>query len=286
MQKTIYQKISQMREEVVQLDWSPDKSYVLKGSKIDYVTISKMRRNLSPLFARAGLDFDFNIVEVQNFDTYLRIKVQFILIDCETEDESVTELFADGMSTNDKGFHNDKAIEIALSYAMRMWVTTKFCIADGIELDTEGEQVEADFQENVRRTLDRMSVAEEEPVKTSAPRVVPVPIVAKVEKTDEKAGETTEKAPATEDKAEEVPATAPAPGRPANVLSVMEKGAADKSIKIIEKAYSDGVIVEDVYNKAKGIYDNLSSSKDVLDLLSIKKEIDDIVMKSKKDVGM
>lgn len=276
MQKTIYQKILALRESVTQLDWSTDKSYVLNGSKIDYVTITKMRRNISPLFAAAGLDFDFNIIEVVDHGDFIRIKVEFILIDTDTEDMSVTTLYSDGMTTNTKGYRNDKAIEIALSYAMRMYVTTKFCIADGIELDTEGEQTESDFQENVRKTLEKAAIPEEETARPKVEKIEVRPIVPKTD-TDPPAGHRSVVKPKTDSPAETKGGK--------SAISPMEAAAAAKAIKFIEQAYADGIIVEDVYTKAKSLYEGLTGSADVLDLLSLKKEAEELKM-SRKDVGM
>lgn len=261
MQQNIYQKIMQLRESAVALDWKPDKSYVFKGSRIEYVTISKMRKNFAPLFTASGLEFDFNIISVEDHEDFVRIEVEFILVDSDSGEYVSSTLFADGSSVFEKGGHNDKAIEIALSYAARMYFTNKFQIVDGIELDTEGEQAESDFNESLNKVT-----IEEDPV-------VVKPKVAKVVITKKQSEEPTENPSKTDDKSGEVVAPVKTEEKANLGVSALERSAAEKTMTLIEKAYQDGKIVEDVFNKAASIYAHIETSKDVMELLEIGREV-------------
>lgn len=309
MQQSIYQKIRQMREEVVTLDWTPDKSYIFKGTKIDYVTISKMRKNFAPLFAKCGLDFDFNILEVTNHEDYVRIKVEFIITDVDSEQMNITTLFADGSSEFKDG-HNDKAIEIALSYAGRMYFTTKFQIADGIEADTEGDEVVS----NVQLALDERAIPEEPVIKVVSPTIQPVVKIRPVVESQAPSGHKTvilnnksTQKPVDDEQKPDVSIPVETPKSPlesneestpvsktvgeevkaVNVnsnpkISDKEKIASDKAWGVIEKAYKEGQLVEESYHHAKSLYDNLDSNN-VAILLHLKKDIEGSIG---KDVGM
>lgn len=263
---SIYEAIDKFRESAIQVDLSPDGQYMVKGKVIHYVTIGKFKRALSPLFNKAGLDFSFNIVEVTDLPTVTRVKVEFILTDVKTGQADSRTIYADGPN-----IQAEKGIEIAMSYAMRIYFSNRFMLVDGIEFDNYGETVED--------ILDNVAIPETE--KPKAPRINVTEYVKKkeitipqatvkeepqtVETKDEPTGKVVESSTPKGHKSVVKPKT--------GLISEMEMRAATNTMDIIEKAYADGKILEESYNQAKTIFENLSNAQDVGVLLEIKNTI-------------
>lgn len=322
MKATLYQKIRQMREDVISLDWKPDKKYTVKGNFVYYVSISKMRRNFAPLFADAGLDFNFNIVDILDYDDFTRIKIEFIITDCDNGDRDVCTLYADGpryyTKSNGEKEHEGKGIEIALSYGARMYFTNKFQVVDGIEADTEDYNAETLIQDelNVRAipeeptivipkatpqvTIPLSTAPNATPTTVSIPNVGHKTIVGtpKVNLWNKDA-DATEKTvtevvkvdsqtepPAVvkvqEQKVIETVEEATTTVKVPSVVSDKEKIAADKAMSVIEQAYKKGELVEESFEHAKNLYNDLNSAN-VAILLSLKKDIESSLG---KDAGL
>lgn len=248
----IYASLQKFRELAIQVDLTPDKSYTIKGNIVRYVSISKFKRVLAPLFVKAGIDFGYDIDEITDLPTLTRAKVTFHLTDVATGETVSETVIADGDNVKDPS----KGIPIALSYATRLFLSNRFLLVDGIDYTEDAESVED--------ILDKVAIPET--VVTEKTTVV---------KEEKKSEEPTEKAPRTDDKAKEVPKDGNKEEKPSKTVTLapMERSAANKCIKVIEEAYKSGTLVEDTYLKAKEIYDNLSCTADVTALMEIKSSI-------------
>lgn len=245
--------MSKFREMAIQSDLKPDKSYSLKGNVIRYVSIGKYKRILSPIFVRAGLEFSFHMIGVEDLPLVTRITVEFTFTDVATGERLTDTIIADGSNTQP-----DKAIPIAMSYALRMLLSVRFMLEDGIDYD-DGE--------SVSDALDRIAVPEtpkqavpQETVKADEPKQSEKEVV---------------KPSRTEDAVKDVPKDVQGGEKPSKAVNLapMEKSAANKCMRIIEDAYTAGILVEDTYLKAKQIFENLSCTADVTALMQIKSEI-------------
>lgn len=246
---SIDQALNRFRGLAIQCDLKPDKSYSVKGNIIRYVSIGKYKRVLSPLFVKAGLEFGFNIVKVEDLPLVTRITVNFMFTDVATGEFEEETIIADGSNTQP-----DKGIPTAMSYAIRILLSNKFMLEDGIDYE-EGE--------SITDALERISVPES-------------PVEQKVESVKTiQSNEEVRNPSKTDDDGKAVSKDVPTEDKPSKAvkLTPMEMSAAKKCMSVIDDAYAAGTVVEDTYLKAKEIFDNLSSTADVTALMQIKSEI-------------
>lgn len=302
---TVINKIDRFRGLAIALDLAPDKRYTLKSGVVEYVSISKFKRQLAPLFGKVGLDFKFNILDVTDIPTTYsvvgekvsadgsvvktfvtnngrtRVKVEFILTDVENGDEDRSVLISD------VGLDNiEKAIEIALSYSMRAYFTNRFMLVDGIECDEVGDLI---TEGTCMREIEPSPETATAPIVMEAPVRIPVrPKVEEVPKTvvapapktivvpkaDTKV-ETVVKEPAGPEAPKEEPkAEAKAESKiPANISRV-ERIAVEKTMTNIEKRIAEGHVSDELYQKVTDLFTNLKTSADVEELMAINRDIE------------
>ena len=240
----INEKVMAMRQDILNMDWSPDGSFPLSGKKVWFVSLKKMKRQIAPLFVKHKIDFDFDILSVNEVLPSdigvlqkIKVKVKFTLTDSEDGSQIGSTVYGYGPAFDEKG------IKTAVSYATNIYLSTKFNIIDGME---DGE---SDSDNYVADELSKRAI----------------------KPTEKKAEEPTESKPRTERPQPKVSQDEPSGEKPAKAkLSVAEQKAADNAMKKITEMFDKGQLMEDVYLKAKNIYESIDSAG-VFKLMEIRK---------------
>lgn len=132
-----YTKLNEMRQESNGLDWEPDKFVGLGGTKgYHYISIYKMKRNLAPLFAKHKIEFipnyyDIEIEQTGNVTQWV-VRLEARMIDTETGYETSAHTIGCAPAT-------DKGPTVAMSFALKQWLSDQFLLIDGM-IDPEEEE--------------------------------------------------------------------------------------------------------------------------------------------------
>lgn len=127
---SLYRKMSEMREEIVRLDWAPDKQMKIAGAVVPYLSVANMKAKLAPMFSKHGLEFNVTFVDEPKFVEEARqwvVGLKVSIIDVDTGYDTSGVFY--GNATGDKG------ITVAASYALKMYFGSTFNLADGIDPD-------------------------------------------------------------------------------------------------------------------------------------------------------
>lgn len=129
----LLQKMRAFREALItQYDWTADGMMKIQGATIKYISVTQIKQALAPLFHKFGLELEPTMQQ----PTYIPdtrqwlVGVSFVWIDTDTGETLESTFYSAAMG--------DKGIVVAESYALKMYLTTKFCLADGIDPDREG----------------------------------------------------------------------------------------------------------------------------------------------------
>ena len=134
---SFYTKLNEMRMESNGLDWEPDKFVPLGGTKgYHYISIYKMKRNLAPIFAKHKVEFipnyyNIEIMQTGNVTQWVA-RLEARMIDTETGYETSARTIGCAPVT-------DKGPTIAMSFALKQWLSDQFLLIDGIIDPEEGE---------------------------------------------------------------------------------------------------------------------------------------------------
>lgn len=132
-----YTKLNEMRQESNGLDWEPDKFVGLGGTKgYHYISIYKMKRNLAPLFAKHKIEFipnyyDIEIKQTGNVTQWV-VRLDARMIDTETGFETSAHTIGCAPAT-------DKGPTVAMSFALKQWLSDQFLLIDGMIDPEEGD---------------------------------------------------------------------------------------------------------------------------------------------------
>lgn len=239
---TIREKMNQVRLDSTGLDWSPAGVLSFGGSKggTPYISLSQMKANLAPLFARNRLEFTPRMdrpepVGSPSAPSGWVVHLHTSIEDVDSDDTIESDFY--GYGTGDKG------MSIATSYALKNMLTTTFLIADGMD------PVAEDFGDIDRTPFTPKSPSEK---------------VAAVAKVKDAAARTAPKAPAAPAKPAEAPKTVENTDKtaetPSGVASISEtrRAAVVKLLEDISKGHQDGTVTD-------AEWDEVSSAAEKLD---------------------
>lgn len=257
MEKEICSKIQKFRKEILKADWKPDSSYTRPGPRgmplvINYVSITKIKRNTAPIHAELGLDLKINMDEVTDIpNNGVRGKFTFILTDLDSCQTDETTVFSSAPSS-------DKGESVSISNAIRIFYSSRFGIVDGIEFD------EHDDVSEMKSALSEKAIPPAESVPALAPAPVSEPVKTPVQQTLQDKPEVK-----TESKTESGPIkTAPKTEKPAeSTLTPIEERACNNAIRKIESLKAN--LKDEDYNRAYEIYGERKTTADVTALLTI-----------------
>ena len=131
-------KLNAFRKEAIAMDWKDDGRVEFKGGVgYKYLSADKVKRQLSPLLAKHGLEMEFRYCDLVRHSPpdsnvyHFTVKLEAALVDVETGEGWTSSLYGEGVDTG------DKAMPKAQTAALRMWLTTYLLIADGMDPDAE-----------------------------------------------------------------------------------------------------------------------------------------------------
>lgn len=257
---------------------------------VNYVSLDKIKRNVTPIQAELMLDIKFDMIDVQTVSMGdkegVRSRFKVVLTDLETGDTDMTEITSSAPTLN-------KGESISLANAQRMFYTSRFGIVDGMDYEEHDADAELKSALSERAieplmpsALPKKSVTEPTPVPAPAPASVPTPAPA-VDSGECKVSTESERYA----KEKEILASIPLPAkvRQASVdeipkkstLSMMEEKGCQVSMAKIEKMKDS--LPAGVYDRARQIFDNRSSNADVSALMQIVHEFEKTTVPSARE---
>lgn len=260
MEKEICSKIQKFRKEILKADWKPDSSYTRPGPRgmplvINYVSITKIKRNTAPIHAELGLDLKINMDEVIDIpNNGVRGKFTFILTDLESCQTDETTVFSSAPSS-------DKGESVSISNAIRIFYSSRFGIVDGIEFDEHDDVTEMKSALSEKAIPPMESMPEQAPAPAPVQEPVKTPVQQTLlDKSEVKVESKTESGPVIK--------TAPKTDKPAeSTLTPIEERACNNAIRKIESLKAN--LKDEDYNRAYEIYGERKTTADVTALLTI-----------------
>lgn len=238
--KEIRKKIAELSKRISECDWTPDKSYLIKGHPIDYVTGQKIKRLTRPILNELGLIMSVQIADVQPLaacgvkENHVLIRGFIVLTDAESGQHMDYPVISEGADAG------DKAVLAGVSYLKRLFWISNFDIIDGMEgVEEEGQVASSDVVANLRRAAIPETPATD--LRTTPPKT-------------------------------ETPAATVSSPNEGNIAKMQVK-AMDNALAVIKKADEEGKIMHEYYERALEIRQKASCREDVQAILDIRKEL-------------
>ena len=144
-----FKKMNEIRKESLTLDWETDKSIQIGRGGYRYISIYKMKRNLAPVFAKHGIEILPKYTDLQTFQvgpaTQFSIKLEIRLTDVDTGYTETAETYGCAPA-------GDKGPTIAMSFAMKQWLSDQFMLIDGIDPEDATTPIIASSKFTVKTT--------------------------------------------------------------------------------------------------------------------------------------
>lgn len=246
-------KINEARADVCAADWTPDKTIVMKkdNTVIPYISVSKMKATLAPIFQKHGLEFVVRCEKPEKLEavggqpSHWMVCMTLILVDVDSGESTYDIIYGEA---SDLG---DKAITKAESYAFKQWLSTKFMLADGMDPERDsGDDVPGflktrDDPETRNKVLSQGVKPDKAPEKPAEPK-----------KKSEKASSSSKDGKAS-DGGEEGKDGKFEPAAP-------QKKAMEKIAEAWKKAAEEGRVDAEEYNRMSMEYASVASPADVM----------------------
>lgn len=238
--KNIIRKVAELSRRISACDWTPDSGYSIKGRTIQYVSGSKIKRQIRPILNEMGILFMFRIADIQQVaacgikENHVIIRGFVSLVDADTGESLEYAVISEGADAG------DKAVLSGISYAKRIFWITNFDIIDGMEgMEVEGNVSSSDVAANLMRSAIPEASA---PTQPEAPQ----------------------------QSGASVHVTSPNEGG----IAKMQIKAMDNALETIKRAVDEGKVMSEYYEKAMEIRKRASCREDVQAILNIKAELD------------
>lgn len=278
---TLIRKILSVQKEIMKCDWSPDMAYQVQGNIVRYVSLSKMKANIAPIFQAnglvLGLRFDRPVVldAAGKLAQHYMVRMEVTLSDAESGCFSKDIVWGEAGDTGDKGITKSE------SYAFKQWLSTKFMLADGIDIEDEPvveqpkfvKRSEAETEEMKSKVLSNaVKPSEEHEQKVKEPAQKPSEKPNGIQKAPEEepqaekpaeSGKTSKKE--TDGKTESEPeATKDIPNVEGYKLEGPQAKAVNKIIADWEKRAKEGRISAKQYNEMSAAVVSIASPADAV----------------------
>lgn len=260
----IMQKMNLLRQEVVKLNWVPDGLMVVQGRSVSYITINKVKANLSPVLAKVGVELNLfydapeKLPGIGNMSQQWKIALYGRFIDCESGASVLTRTYGVSADSGDKG------LKKAQTSALGAWLYSQFLLADFTDSADNEEDIPVFRLKNPQETEECRSRIQEHAVKPATPAKPAKPAVKPKEAP--KAAEA-QKEPEASQTASEAPASADAPATEEKKVekkeetgtmdapksdfkpSAIQQRAIDKIVGEWTQAAQEGRISSEAFNK-------------------------------------
>lgn len=201
----LLKKVSDAQRDIMKCDWAPDKAYSVGGSIVRYCTLTKMKGNIAPILQAHGLVLGIAVDKMRELPAagklaqHFAVRMQVSLYDTDTG-ASMTDVV-----WGESGDTGDKALTKAESFAFKQWLSTKFMITDGFDIEDELPE---------SKGFTKRSEAETEELKSKVLGNAEKPAEKPTEKPAEKPAERPVESPQEPVVEEEVPEPEPEPEVP------------------------------------------------------------------------
>ncbi len=263
---SVLKKLNMIRSMTLTMDWMPDKVMKIGMDKTKwypYLSIDKIKSNLGPAFAKAGLEIVPSYEDIQfkgaigNMTQHVVLTMVVDVVDVETG------AFVTYRTPGEAGDTGDKVLSKAQTYALKSWLSTIFLLGEGFDPNMTEEECPDGYKGFVKPTpteaVDMKSKALEGGVKPAAPAPK---VPAKPVKASEKPAEA--EAPAKPVKAPAKPAEAKEGKKP----TAIQEGAMEKLVETWTQAAKEGRVGVERYNEMSTARAGVETQADAIDFLA------------------
>lgn len=145
----VLRKLNAIRGMTITMDWTPDKVMKIGQDRTKwypYLSIDKIKSNLGPAFAKAGLEIIPSYEDIQfkgaigNMSQHVVLTMVVDVVDIDTG-ASVSY-----RTPGEAGDSGDKAISKAQTYALKSWLSTIFMLGEGFDPNMTEEECPDGFK--------------------------------------------------------------------------------------------------------------------------------------------
>lgn len=151
----VLKKLNTIRGMTITMDWTPDKVMKIGQDRTKwypYLSIDKIKSNLGPAFAKAGLEIVPSYEDIQfrnaigNMSQHVVLTMVADVVDIETGDAITYR------TPGEAGDSGDKALSKAGTYALKAWLSTIFMLGEGFDPNMTEEECPDGFKTFSRAT--------------------------------------------------------------------------------------------------------------------------------------
>lgn len=257
---SVLRKLNTIRGMVLTMDWVPDKVMKIgqdRSKWYNYLSIDKIKANLGPIFAKAGVEIIPRYEDIQfrgaigNMSQHITLTMVVDAVDIETG------AYVTYRTPGEAADSGDKALSKAQTYALKSWLSTIFLLAEGFDPDmTDGEAADglkAFTRPSATEAVEMKSKVLDAGVKPAKPAVKPAEPAKPAVKPAE-------------------PVTKPAePAKPAGAVkkpTAIQEKAMDKAVENWSQAVRDGKADASKFAEVSEARAAVTSQSEAVDFLS------------------
>lgn len=281
---SFYTKMNAIRNKVKELDMETDKFISLGGTKgYRYVSIYKMKNQIGPLFAEAGIEpmpsyRDLTVLHAGGNDVW-SITLDMKLTDIDTGYTTMATTIGTCIAGSTE---RDKGATIAMSFAFKQWLSDTYFLNDGTDPDggdtdtsngggtfkkqtsQEVEMAKVEIAANaVKPTVPATPAAKAVPIKDAVKPTVPAKPAAPVTpaaKPNIRPMESAEEVPAKAVKDEVKPAAPATPAAEKEGITQPLMNTIENIINVRTQWAKEGKLTPEEYNKMSSDYCEVTDS--------------------------
>lgn len=145
----VLKKLNTIRGMTITMDWTPDKVMKIGQDRTKwypYLSIDKIKSNLGPAFAKAGLEIIPSYEDIQfkgaigNMSQHVVLTMVVDVVDIDTG------AAISYRTPGEAGDSGDKAISKAGTYALKSWLSTIFMLGEGFDPNMTEEECPDGFK--------------------------------------------------------------------------------------------------------------------------------------------
>ncbi len=260
-------KLNTIRGMTLTMDWTPDKVMKIGMDKTKwypYLSIDKIKSNLGPAFAKAGLEIVPSYEDIQfkgaigNMTQHVVLTMVVDVVDIHSGD------YVTYRTPGEAGDTGDKVLSKAQTYALKSWLSTIFLLGEGFDPNMTEEECPDGYKGFVKPTpteaTEMKSKVLDGGIKPVAPAPAkPVAAPAKPVKAAEKPAEA---------ETPEKPVKAPAKPAEGKKPSAIQEGAMKKLVEEWTEAAKDGRVDAERYNEMAAARAEVTTQAEAVDFLA------------------
>ncbi len=264
---SVLRKLNSVRGMTMTMDWVPDKVMKIGMDKTKwypYLSIDKIKSNLGPAFAKAGLEIVPSYEDIQfkpaigNMSQHVVLTMVVDVVDIDTG------AFVTYRTPGEAGDTGDKVLSKAQTYALKSWLSTIFLLGEGFDPNMTEEECPDGYKGFTKPTPTEATEMKSKVLDGGIKPVAPAPAKPAA-------------APAKPVKAPEAPAEAETPAKPAKAPakpaegkkpSAIQEGAMKKLVEEWTEAAKDGRVSAERFNEMSAARAEVTTQAEAVDFLA------------------